>query len=45
MVDCNNVLWPAGDLCAVVNPDSSCPCWATPVAESTWGKVKSLYAE
>jgi hypothetical protein len=45
MVDCNNLLWPAGDLCAVVNPTADCPCWATPTEESTWGRVKSLYAE
>jgi hypothetical protein len=31
--------------CAVINPDASCPCWATPTEQSTWGKVKALYAE
>lgn len=42
-VDCNNVtVYPAGN-CAVVNPDASCPCWATPVEGSTWGGIKALY--
>ncbi|UCH82913.1 MAG: hypothetical protein JSW50_10600 [Candidatus Latescibacterota bacterium] len=44
-VDCNNNLLTGLGICAIVNPDASCPCWATPTEESTWGKVKSLYAE
>ncbi|UCG52785.1 MAG: hypothetical protein JSW58_04325 [Candidatus Latescibacterota bacterium] len=45
VVDCNNVLHYGVGICAVINPDASCPCWATPAEESTWGKVKSLYTD
>lgn len=45
VVDCNGSLLAAAGLCAVINPTSDCPCWATPTKESTWGKVKSLYSE
>ncbi|UCH83318.1 MAG: hypothetical protein JSW50_12770 [Candidatus Latescibacterota bacterium] len=44
VVDCNDQLLDGGALCAIINPDTSCPCWATPVEKSTWGKVKELYA-
>jgi hypothetical protein len=43
--DCNFVIQFGVGMCAVVNPDASCPCWATPVEETTWGKVKSLFSE
>ena len=41
--DCNFVIQFGTGLCAIVNPDASCPCWATPVEETTWGKVKAIY--
>jgi hypothetical protein len=44
-VDCNFVTHVAAGMCAMVNPDASCPCWATPVEETTWGKIKAVYGE
>ncbi|UCH84955.1 MAG: hypothetical protein JSW50_04500, partial [Candidatus Latescibacterota bacterium] len=34
VADCTGALLYGAGLCAVVNPDASCPCWATPVEES-----------
>ena len=45
VVDCAGNLVTAGASCAIVNPTSNCPCWATPVEETTWGKVKELYTK
>ena len=45
VVDCSFVTQFGVGMCAVVNPDASCPCWATPVEESTWGKIKSIYGQ
>ena len=44
-IDCNFVTHFGVGICAIVNPDSSCPCWATPVEETTWGKIKSVYGD
>jgi hypothetical protein len=44
VVDCANNLLIGWGGQAVVNPDHSCCCNCTPVEESTWGKVKSLYS-
>lgn len=41
--DCNWVILHAAGNCAVVNPNASCPCWATPVEETTWGQIKAQY--
>lgn len=45
MVDCSQTLLVAGAQCAMVNPDQTCLCAATPTEKSTWGKVKALYIE
>jgi hypothetical protein len=45
VVDCSNNLLHGMGYRASVNPDQSCCCNCTPVEESTWGKVKSLYSK
>ena len=46
VVDCDNVLLPAVGLTSTINGDGTCPCgYPVPVEESTWGKVKALYAD
>ncbi|UCH84114.1 MAG: hypothetical protein JSW50_00030 [Candidatus Latescibacterota bacterium] len=45
MVDCAHFKMPAGAQCAMINPDVTCLCAATPTETSTWGKVKALYSE
>jgi hypothetical protein len=43
-VDCDFVMWPMEVAGIVVNPDEACRCQQpVPVAETTWGRVKSLY--
>jgi hypothetical protein len=41
---CDGTWVPATGTPAVVNPDPGCYC-IIPVGESTWGKIKSLYAD
>jgi hypothetical protein len=44
VVDCaNNLLWTTGSP-GFVNPDQGCVCGLVPVEQTTWGRVKSLYA-
>ena len=45
VVDCTNTLLEGWGMQSIVNPDHSCCCNCTPVEESTWGKVKSLYSQ
>ena len=44
-VDCANHLITAYGVTSVINPSSSCTCGSVKVEESTWGRVKSLYAD
>jgi hypothetical protein len=44
-LDCDLNLVPATGVGAVINPNETCPCFNVPVEQSTWGKVKALYAE
>jgi hypothetical protein len=44
-VDCANHLIAAYGVTSVINPSGSCTCGSVRVEESTWGRVKSLYAE
>jgi hypothetical protein len=43
VADCAFNIWYAAGNCAVVNPNASCPCWATPAEKTTWGRVKAQY--
>jgi hypothetical protein len=45
VVDCAGILLTAVGLCAIWNPDPTCPCEATPVEETTWGHIKAVYSE
>jgi hypothetical protein len=44
-VDCANHLITAYGVTSVINPNGACTCGSVKVEESTWGRVKSLYAE
>jgi hypothetical protein len=46
IVNCDFITLYGYGATAVVNPDASCPCESPPVRveESTWGRVKALYA-
>jgi hypothetical protein len=44
VTDCNYVLLYASGGIGIINADGSCQC-DVPTEDSTWGKVKSLYAE
>lgn len=45
MVDCEINLIPAVGGVALINPDETCPCLSVPTQETTWGKVKAIYAK
>ncbi|UCH82912.1 MAG: hypothetical protein JSW50_10595 [Candidatus Latescibacterota bacterium] len=45
VVDCDNNLLVGLGSYASVNPDHSCCCYCTPVDDSTWGEIKSLYGD
>jgi hypothetical protein len=42
--DCNHNLVPANAGEAIINPDHTCPCSSVPTRDTTWGKVKALFA-
>ncbi len=44
VVDCDQYLIYADGMTSIVNPNAGCFCGGIQVRESTWGKVKSLYA-
>ena len=44
MVDCGFVKRPATGGRLIVNPNATCQC-SVPTQETTWGKVKALYAQ
>jgi hypothetical protein len=44
IVDCANVIRHAAGLVSMVNPDGSCPCGTVPIQNTTWGRVKAMYA-
>jgi hypothetical protein len=46
VVDCANNNRPVAGLVATINGNATCPCGnPVPVEETTWGRVKALYAE
>lgn len=43
-MDCSNTVRYAAGLVGIINPMGGCPCGTVPVQESTWGRVKAMYA-